>query len=149
MSALTMPAHKLSWKALACSIALHLLFFTTFILVFTPLKQSFKPEFLFLGSILKPQDLTSNSAQIRPADPWRSLKSTTQIDGVLLPNQASPVPQIDKPSQPLPTKEGKKIPTKSMVGEASNQIPKKRPTLDDLDYDIHLTPYKPLKLESK
>ncbi len=138
----------MSAVSLIFSAGFHLLFITSFVLVFTPLKESFKPEFLFLGSILKQEDLQSSIPKTPSANPWRTFKSTTSMDAHLLSDKTSPVLQIDKPLQPALIKEEKKLLTKSTLGEVS-QAPKKRPNPDDLDFDLHLTPYKPLKLETK
>ena len=149
MSPLTLSMRHLPSKGLIFSILLHSLFLTTFVIVFPPLDESFKPEFLFLGSILKNQDLKGTVAQIGPTDSWQIPQIAAPLNDVLLPNKTLSIPQINKPSQSLPTKQEKKLLTNSMIGETSDQTPRKRPVMDEHNFDLHLTPYKPLKLETK
>jgi len=164
MKQLCVCARGLPIKALFFSLGLHLIVLNTFIFTLPLFRASFKPSFIFLGPILKEQDLgdishprkktdqalSFSEDPSRPSPSWRGTGGRGAGD-LLFHSQSVGRRFIEgAPRQPVsPGSVGtrEKIVTKSLFDIPADVKQEQAGSVaDSLEVDHEIAPYKPLGL---
>ena len=122
------------------SIFIHLIVLNAFIFTFPVQSESFKPQFLFLGSILKQQDIS----EVMSHKGFPHLNTPSLTDGEALPSLEKPISKFNtrKPKTPVSSKKSE-IKT---TFETSQKILNNKDSVNSQSFVEPLPPYKPLKL---
>ena len=154
MNQISVSVRYLPFKAFLLSLAVHLVALSTFIFTVPLSRVSFKPTFIFLGPILKPQDVGDSSQKEEGANALllfsKDSSGGSREDFFALSENAGRRFIQGASRQPVSRNSvgaGEKIVTKSLFDiSADVKEEPSEPVFDPAEADREIAPYKPLGL---